>query len=104
MVSTSSNAPKAKTKAKAKAKPKPKPKPKPKAPKPKPSARRQREEVGGSDRAKRRRKGVARWSEDPLSTLNLGGSQDKLEAAQSGKGCAQGPVSSESAGDSQFNS
>ena len=106
MVSTSSNAPKAKAKAKAKPKPKAKAKPKPKAkaPKPKPSARRQREEVGGSERAKWRRKVVARWSEDPLSTLNLGGSHDKLEAAQSGKGCAQGPVSSESAGDSQFNS
>jgi hypothetical protein len=52
----------------------------------KPSARRQREEVGGSDRTKRQRKAVARWSDNPLSALNLGGSRGKLEAAQSGKG------------------
>jgi hypothetical protein len=45
---------------------------------------------------------VARWSDNPLSALNLGGSQGKLEAAQSGKGGVQGSVSSESAGDSQF--
>ena len=96
MVSTSSNAPKAKAKAKAK------PKAKAKAPKPKPSAHRHREEVGGSEWAKWQRKGVARWSEDPLSSLNLGGSQGKLEVAHSGKGGAQGPVSSESACDSQF--
>ena len=64
-----SNAPK------AKAKPKPKAKAKAKAPKPKPSAHRHREEVGGSERTKRQRKGVARWLEDPLSSLNLGGSR-----------------------------
>ena len=58
--------------------------------------------MGGSERTKRQRKGVARWSDDPLSSLNLGGSRGKLEAAYSGKGGAQGPVSSESAGDNQF--
>ena len=70
--------------------------------KPKPSACRQREEVGGSERAKRQRKAVARWSDNPLSALNLGDSRGKLDAAQSGKGGVQGSVSSESAGDSQF--
>jgi hypothetical protein len=33
----------------------------------------------------RQRKEIARWSDNPLSALNLGGSQDKLEAAKSGK-------------------
>ena len=45
----------------------------------------EREEVAGGERMKRQRKGVARWSDNPLSALNLGGSQDKLEAAKSGK-------------------
>ena len=44
----------------------------------------EREEAHDGGQAKRQRMGVARWSDNPLAALNLGGSQVKLEAAKGG--------------------
>ena len=45
----------------------------------------QREEAHDGGQAKRQRMELARWLDNPLSALNLGGSQVKLEAAKGGK-------------------
>jgi hypothetical protein len=42
-------------------------------------------QVGVSGRARRERKQVQRWADDPLATVDLGGSMDKREAVVTGK-------------------